>query len=329
MKQTFRTFALLLTVSPVLAQAPSPAPSKEPTLVTTLTIFAGTPSGLWRSKDWANSWEPVVAQGLDGLGAGRAIYPLGPWVFVGGDGGLYTSDDFGETWKHTYSASPVLCILTSRYPMSDTTVFVGTPTGLLRSDDFGVTFHPTTLVGSAVLRLEWPGPDLLAATVAGLRVSLNGGGQFQQATSETVASIAVSSFYSADPVAFAGLAGGGVVRSLDRAASWTSSGLSGRTVNDLIWLGPFLYAATDAGLFRSDDTGRTWQPFGEGVTGAVTRLLFPLAPASGAEAFVATDDGVLWTGDGGLHWRPSGLQKQRVLTLATFPGLDLSKPKKK
>jgi photosystem II stability/assembly factor-like uncharacterized protein len=135
-----------------------------------------------------------------------------------------------------------------------------------------------------------------------------------------VRAMALSSFFAVDPVLFAAVGSSGVYRSSDGGATWTSSGLSGHSVTDLVWLGPLLYAAGDRGLFRSEDAGRTWQPLGEGLKGmAAVRLLFPLAPDSGAEAFLGTSNGVYRTADGGLRWESAGLKDEKVLCIGTFP----------
>jgi len=292
--------------------------------VTSLTIFAGTNEGLRRSRNWGSSWEPVQGKGLEDLGAVRAIEARAPRVYVGGDGGLYISEDFGETWKRAYSDQPVLEVVPSRYPLADPTVFVATPRGLMRSEDLAKTFSATDLKGGAVHRAVWPGPDLLAGAEAGVRVSKDSGRTFMKEgeglPGKRVVSLAASAFYSVDPSAFAGVVGSGVFRTSDGAKSWTPAGLEERTINDLYWFGPILYAATDAGLFLSDDSGRTWQARSEGLGGRqATRILFPLAPVSGAESFLGTDRGVYWTGDGGLHWRSTGLADEMILALATFP----------
>ena len=49
------------------------------------------------------------------------------------------------------------------------------------------------------------------------------------------------------------------------------------------------------------------------------RILFPLAPASGAEAFLATDRGVFRTADGGERWMDAGLRGEAVSCVSTFP----------
>jgi photosystem II stability/assembly factor-like uncharacterized protein len=287
-------------------------------VVTSLTLFAGSPAGLWRSRDWGGTWE------LARPGAVHAILPFGPRVYAGGQAGVLVSDDFGQSWTDVALESAVLAILPSRYPQSDPTVFAGTASGLLKSDDGGRTFRPTTVVGTPVNRLDWPGPALVLATGRGVLVSADGASTFtapeEGLPPGEVRALALSSFFAMDPVVFAGVADQGVFRSSNGGRSWTAAGLADHTVNDLVWLGPILYAATDQGLFRSEDVGKSWSPLGEGIKGrAILRLMFPLAPSSGAEAFVGTDQGVFRTTDGGLHWMKSGLAAERVLSLATFP----------
>ncbi len=293
---------------------------------TSLTLFAGSREGLRRSRDWGNTWERIESKGLEGLGAVHAIVASAPRVLVGGDGGLFISEDFGDTWKAGYAGQPVLAITLSRYPLADPTMFLGTPAGLLRSSDGGATFGPTVLSGAPVYRVEWPGPDLLTASGRGVSVSTNAAVTMREGEGlppARVASLALSAFYSVDPVGFAGTAGAGLFRSTDGGRTWKACGLEGRIVNDLYWFGPILSAATDAGFLQSDDGGATWNPRSDGLGGAVaTRILFPLAPASGAEIFLGTDRGVFWTGDGGVHWRATGLKDETILALATFPPPD-------
>src|SRR5262249_44775593 len=151
---------------------------KRDAAVSSLTLFAGTESGLWRSPNWGNDWMPVKADGLAGLGAARCVFPMGPRVYVGGDGGLYVSEDFGETWARLYSGGPVLQVRPSRSLMGDPTLFAGTPSGLLKSDDGGRTFRPP-LLRDAVRRIEWPGPALVVSAGASVRLSEDAAEHFQ------------------------------------------------------------------------------------------------------------------------------------------------------
>ena len=236
-------------------------------IITTLTLFAGTAEGLWRTTNWGASWERVQGRPsgvhLDGLGAVRAIHPVGPRVWVAGDGGLYTSDDFGETWQLLSTTPPgIMSLLLPRWPESDPTVFEGTSSGLVRSRDGGRTFTPTALSEAAVRRLDWPGPALVVACDRGVLVTSDEGAHFlgpgRGLPPGGVVALALSSFFSLDPVLFAAPVSGGVFRSSDGGNSWSPAGLAGERVFDLVWLGPFLYAAGESGFHRSQDTGTSW-----------------------------------------------------------------------
>jgi photosystem II stability/assembly factor-like uncharacterized protein len=304
------------------------APGQEqPDVITNLTLFAGTGTGLWRSRDWGQSWERAGGEGtegvrLDGLGAARAVEPRGPEVWVAGDGGLYSSRDFGETWTPLSLTEGISVLLLSRWPHADPTVFVGTEAGLLRSRDGGRTFAPTALARGPVHRLEWPGPALVAASGAGLLITMDEAESFPEPgeglPEGAALAMALSSFFGADPVLFAAPAAGGVYRSGDAGATWTPAGLAGEVVRDLVWLGPFLYAAGETGFFRSENAGQGWTRLSDSP-GRPARVMFPLAPAAGLEAFLATDRGLFHTSDAGRSWAPAGFEGEEVFTVATFP----------
>jgi photosystem II stability/assembly factor-like uncharacterized protein len=298
----------------------------QDTIITSLTLFAGTADGLWRSGNWGGSWQKVVGKtsgvSLESLGAARAIFPSGPKVWVAGEGGLFVSEDFGETWAALAPASGVHSLLLSRWPQADPTVFLGTTSGLLRSRDEGSTFGPTSLSDATVYRLDWPGPALVVACDKGLLVTKDEGATFAGPgvglPEGGVRAMALSSYFAVDPVLFAAPLSGGVFRSSDGGATWKATGLSREKVGDLVWLGPFLYAAAESGFFRSSDAGDSWTRLADSP-GRPSRLMFPLAPAAGLEAFLATDRGLFRTPDAGEHWYPAGFAGQEVLEVATFP----------
>lgn len=329
MRRATRAAALVLLAAtcPSSAQAPG-------SVITTLTVFAGNAQGLWRTRDWGAAWELVRAPGLSDLGAAHVIQPIGPRVWLGGAGGLFVSEDFGETWTRRGVLEDVRALVASRYPAADPTLFAGTGKGLYKSTDDGATFEPSVLRGAAVTRLDWPGPGLVVATDRGLRVSPDSAGTWHPAPrglpEGPVHALVLSSYFSIDPVLFAAVGDEGVLRSTDGGKTWAPTALAVRRVHDLVWLGPMLYAASEGGLFRSEDAGRSFTRLGEGLgPGAVRALLFPLAPDSGAEFFVGTDDGVFRTLDGGLRFERTGFKDGGVSVLATFPPpLPSTRPKR-
>jgi photosystem II stability/assembly factor-like uncharacterized protein len=328
---------LLLAIAGTAALlAAVPGSGQQGQITTSLTLFAGTAEGLWRSTDWATTWNRVEGRtsgvSLNALGAARAIVPLANQVWLGGDNGLYFSEDFGETWAPVSVTKGIRSLLLSRWPAADPTVYAGTSEGLLRSRDGGRTFSATALAGTAVHRLDWPGPALVVACDRGLVVTRDEGEHFAGPgpglPAGPVLAMALSSYFGLDPVAFAAPATGGVYRSSDGGATWKAAGLPAQVVGDLVWLGPFLYAAAEQGFYRSQDAGATWTRLAASP-GRPSRLMFPLAPAAGLEAFLATDRGLFHSTDAGEHWTPAGFAGQAVLTVATFPPPEPTSGKRK
>jgi len=333
--RTRAAVAAMLALGSLIGSAAAWTQESGGQVVTSLTLFAGTPSGLWWSKNWGGKWERVVGRSegvsLAEVGTVRGILPTGRQVYLAAETGLYLSEDFGQTWKKLGLDVPVYTVLPSRYTNADPTVFVGTADGLYKSPDAGKTFAPTVLRGTPVTRIEWPGPALIVTTGSGVLVSQDGALSFLSGTGlpeETPHGLAVSGFFAKDPVLFTPVGSAGVFRSADGGQTWNPAGLEGRTVRDIVWLGPILFAAADEGLFRSDDAGQKWVLASGLAARPASQILFPLAPDSGLEAFVATEDGIVHTVDGGAHWKPAGAPEDRVLRLATFPPPDRGKMRK-
>ena len=120
---------------------------QSPPIVTSLTLFAGTAEGLWRSRRLG----PHLGEGRgthDGREARRPRARRGRSCRSGRRSGSRAK---GVCTSPRTSARPgaplsvtegITSLLLSRWPHADPTVFVGTPEGLLRSRDGGRTFAP-------------------------------------------------------------------------------------------------------------------------------------------------------------------------------------------
>lgn len=319
----------VLLAPPAIRAQEERQPDPATGIVASLTLFAGTRTGLWHSGDWGGSWKRLLAapsgDSLEGTGPVHDILTTTSGVYVAAEAGLYVSGDFGYSWKRHAVESPALVVMPTRYPDADPTILLGTAGGLLRSPDAGRSFEPTALTGVGVRRILWPGPTLVVSTDTGVRVSQDSGDSFEppgRGLPEAPATaLAVSSLYALDPVILAGVEGEGVYRSEDGGASWTRVGLEGITVRDLFWFGPLLYAATESGLYRSQDAGDVFEPLGERSLAGVDcfELMFPRYPDSGIELFLATERGLYRSLDGGMSWEASGLDGEDILAVATFP----------
>jgi uncharacterized repeat protein (TIGR02543 family) len=104
------------------------------------------------------------------------------------------------------------------------------------------------------------------------------------------------------PYIFAGVRGGGVVRSGDSGVSWAAvnAGLTDLAVQALGARGPYLFAGTTAGgVFRSGDEGASWQAMNTGIS------TFNVQAFGGNDSFFfagTNGGGVNRSPDGGAHW---------------------------
>lgn len=103
----------------------------------------------------------------------------------------------------------------------------------------------------------------------------------------------------------AALSGGGVRISTDQGANWevADAGLSSTAVRALARhpvLDDVVYAATDAGLHRSDDQGRTWLPVA-GASGRFSALR--IDPTDPRRMTAMRNGAIVFSADGGETWQ--------------------------
>lgn len=79
-----------------------------------------------------------------------------------------------------------------------------------------------------------------------------------------------------------------------QGASWHTRGPDGGPIEDVVASPTSLYAATQAGVYRSVDDGRSWSRSGAGMPPGNPIVRLAISP---------TDTDVLWAYGNGLHWR--------------------------
>jgi hypothetical protein len=105
----------------------------------------------------------------------------------------------------------------------------------------------------------------------------------------------------------------GLIRSTDRAQTWTTVGLSGEAdFHSLTVSGSTVYGldSTDGLVMRSDDDGASWQP---GATLAAADL--EVDPANPRRVLATTRDGLQESTDGGVTFGASGNQPPGLLVM--------------
>jgi hypothetical protein len=166
------------------------------------------------------------------------------------------------------------------------------------------------------------GPALIVTTGSGVLVSEDGALSFTSGTGlpeGTPHGLAVSSFFAKDPVLFTAVGCAGVFRSADGGRTWNPAGLDGQSVRDIVWLGPILYAASRRGPLPQ----RRRRPevgAGRGLAARpAIQILFPLAPTAASRPSSPPKTGSSTPRTAARTGRRSGAPEDRVLRLATFP----------
>ena len=252
-------------------------------------VYAGTDLGVFKSTDGALTWRAASAGLPDGNVLALAAAPTDPkraYASVNGaDRSVYRTTNGGASWQRTSNPvgaggkfNQVISLAVS--PGSPAAVWAGTTlTGLFRTSDSGA---------------HW--------TAAGLP---------PQETTIPVVAIAPSSprtLYAGSQVQVSDL--GGVFASTDGGASWTrrNQGLAGLDDSavaippgspGVLWT-----ALSDAGLFRSANSGRRWVRviLPDSPPNGMFFRDFEIAPSSAA-TFYALGLGALWRStDAGAAW---------------------------
>lgn len=287
-----------------------------------MRILAGTSRGVFLVGTGQ-----APRQVLEGRGV-RELVRVGDRLLAGTAAGLYTSDDEGETWLIRGLASYEVWQVR---PSSDGTLFAGTqPAGLFRSTDNGDSWKEMESFSNAPEAQTWCVP---------VKPKLPGR-----------ARALVVDKANADRL-WVGVEVGGIMRTTDGGASW-SLGLPGENPDlHMMCAHPekndVLFASTgygrldgvaemvegNAGVFRSDDGGQSWEYAWWGITPRYSRPMcidpntpYGLTVASAPTAFSSyKDDGgaqamLFRSEDGGESWR-SLCDAAHTPSAANFHGL--------
>jgi len=294
-----------------------------------------------------NVWTETGPQAADV----RVEFSSGPDIaYARGGDKLWKSIDGGQTWSVLFSKNASLFPFAVD-PSDPNVVITGRGffnEGITRTTDGGATFLDqafsfiTTLKFSAdgtvvyaanslnttqILRSVNKGATWTTMAAVGLPVNTGATGQVPEPISLGIAPGNTNTVYAG----FRHPDYQAVYRSIDGGANWTpASGLLGLTVNEITphpTVAGRVFIATNAGLFRSEDTGATWSRVADPtITGvavldlqsvAFDRVDPQLIYAGGAERgeiFVSSDGGASWVR------RDTGVLANRINNFAPRPG---------
>lgn len=247
-------------------------------------VYAGTfGEAVWKSWDGGQHWVP------DNLGLKEHISIVSTLLFdpelpatmyLGATVGVYKRDDPGTAWaERVEGMESVYVVPLVADPTRPGTMYAGTTGGVYKSTDRAEHWKPINqglsidAVGGAMshgvnaIVLDPMNRDTLyIGTTRGLFTSADGGARWVQnrmIPQGSVAALAINPIKSS--VLYAGGARMGVVKSVDRGATWTAinTGLTNQAIRTLT-LDPrqpeMLFAGTNGGAFRTMDGGAHWTP---------------------------------------------------------------------
>lgn len=305
------------------------------------TVFAATHIGVFRSRDWGDSWE-VRVEGLSNLMVQSIALSPGfvtdRTLFVGtADGKVYRSRDAGESWSSLAQpggTSSLVALAAAHGPKESTSIVAGSAAdGVFVSEDGGRRWEARNsgLADRAVIALALSPAfqqdrTAFIATEKGLHRTADGSGSWEQVWTcpegDSLEALVVSPGFATDQTVFAGTAGQGILRSSDGGSSWqpANAGLPDLCINALAVSPDFardqlMMAGTGGGIVLSADAGASRRVVAEDGTAlsvvlAGSRLLAGLARG-----------GVLRSKDGGASWEAAnqGLDAASLVGLALSP----------
>lgn len=248
-------------------------------------IYAGTNHLPWKSVDGGQNWKQTGYKAVGMLDdsdiMGISVSLNDPkLVYVNACSGIYRSTSAGEKWFKIpgipFSARRTYALLT--HPARPDTLFAGTSEGLWRSKDGGKRWmlltSKTVVIRAIVVHPTKPDRVIIATDDLGVRVSNNLGDDFSDANAGFIHRhvLAIQPDVSERGRILASVyhdgTSGSVFASTDGGESWqpSSRGLGTRDVfafHQLPQSPNLIYAATNTGVYRSDDRGASWSFIGK------------------------------------------------------------------
>lgn len=294
-------------------------------------IYAGTPHLPWKTIDRGETWRSIH----DGLIDDSDIFsirvnPLRPeLVFASACSGIYRSNNAGDSWVKlqgipgTHRRTHII----SEDPAAPDVIYAGTTLGLFKSPDTGKTWRHLTAeqVNWMVFDPVEPRTLYLATEYAGIQKSTNSGETFLPAnagfTNHSLTEITGAGTRIFASSVYEGRFGG-VFASSDGGLNWTlranEEALAGRNLNSLA-VAPartdLLFAASEDGVIKSADGGKTWihlltQPRAAvrpGVQPGRLRVyaLRVVESAKSTLLLAGTDSGLFLSSNAGTTWQPT------------------------
>ncbi len=240
-----------------------------------------------------------------------AVDPQSPQnLYAIADLKIFKSTDGGRNWNPLASQDVVTLAVDPRRPMR---VFIGTDAGVLVSTDGGASWMPAGLTFVLSIWIDPSRPDTVYASSSstsprGFYRTVDGGSNWTR-LNFPISGFDVAAFtVDPDGTIFIGSSAGVIFLSRDGGDSWTAASPSPPSFSSprSLLVDPTtpttLYASTISGLFRSADSGASWELRGGGSPSSLG-----IDPTNPAVLYAGAQGGVWKTVDAGRTWKPLGV----------------------
>ena len=304
-------------------------------------VFASACSGIYRSDSGGDAW--VKIQGIPGTHRRTHVIAEDPrnsdTIFAGTTLGLFKSPDGGKTWRHLSSEQVNWMVFD---PGDPRTLYLATEfAGILKSTDSGETFHAMNegFANHRLSEIASDGKHLYASSTyeglyGGVFVSSDGGLQWSlRANEEALHGRNLHSLTAspASPGLVFAASEDAVLKSVDGGKTWlavseprltalrVAAVRAGHQVpaarsSTRIHIHALraiqgekdklvLFAGTDSGLFRSSNSGITWEQVKAAGLTAEPVLAIYGAPHGASRLALRTGSGLFVSEDAGRTWQ--------------------------
>lgn len=273
-------------------------------------IIAGNSSGAFNTTNTEDAWTQFFTGTNPNLDVAKLAIKDN-YIFAGtgnGSGEFFVSSNQGLNWNHIQT----FYLPINNLVVSGNSVYFSPIDFIYQSTDNGQNWsvignfvlwhiHSFVVSGSNIYICYGQGGGF------GIFKSTNNGADWTQLNTFQAQSFALNGDY-----VYAGGFNGSITISSDNGSSWIQSNLgTNSNVKQLLVVGNDLYAATDAGVFKSINNGIDWIQINTGLTNTVINSL----AANSNYIFAGTGEGFFVSSNNGNNWELAGLDSCNIQTI--------------
>ncbi len=271
--------------------------------------YAGT---VYKTATWGSEWIKISA-GLPFSYSGN-LYANGTNLYLGTDQGIFCSTDGGGSWSHIGLASAIVHATVA----AGNNLIAGTrDLGIFTSADNGQNWVQSGALDNVLVQaMASLDSNLFTGNNGqeGIFVSRDNGHCFTEhynLNHSYVLALKVRGTVIFAGTEIANTGGGGVFKSSDSGQTWERIGLQNVIVVSFTYHHSYLFAGTVQGVYRTENEGAIWNYVNNGLNSLRVDALETVDTV----VYAGTGYGVYRTTNNGASWSPFGLTDTAVTSL--------------